>query len=330
MIEVGEFLPALERDIANSEIKLGMVWLDSQLPRVQVSALSKQLQDEARTILTRSVRKLIRSDDQPFAPGGDLSRGSYGRLDLTAATESGLLHDGLAEAVKQLQNFAVPDPINLATVQDETPSFYTFICHTPAHRVVLFGRRLNPSNFARRGTIRFVVGNEATLKKFDQELVVIDNQIDWLFALDEFLVLKPEQLESAFIDPERLLAETKANADLVNTKVPIANFDEFMQRCLDIPGMQTRLARIVSSPEWQAWTPDIEALKRYSGRYGNVVDWDARGRMKFDGVPKRQWNILKLLDPSVLHRRAHPHPIRGNRQTDRLNKPPHEYGDVTT
>ena len=89
-------------------------------------------------------------------------------MPLETATKSGLLHGGLSDALKQLQNFATPDPISLAAVHDETPSFYAFIVYTPEQRVVLFGRRLNPSNFARRGTIRFVVGNEATLQEVRQ------------------------------------------------------------------------------------------------------------------------------------------------------------------
>jgi hypothetical protein len=288
MMDLEEFLPALGTNIDKSEIRLGMAWLDeNDDARVQISPLSKPLQSDARQILTRTVRQLTRNDDQPFTPGGDISRGSFGRMQLDAASASGLLHGGLPNALARLQNFAEPAPISLTAVHDKTPSFYAFI----------FGRRLNPSNFARRGTIRFVVGDEATLKKFDKELVVIDNQVDWLFAADEFLVLKPDQLENAFIDPARLLAETEKNASLVNTKVPIENFGDFLQRCMDIPGMQTRLARIVSSPEWQAWKPDEAALKDYSARYGHVIDWDpASGKIKFDGLPKRQWNILKLLD----------------------------------
>jgi hypothetical protein len=298
VIKLDEFLPALERNIDQSEIRLGMAWLDdNDDARVQVSPLSKPLQEDARKILTRTVRQLTRNDDQPFTPGGDIRRGSFGRMQLNAASASGLLHGGLPNALARLQNFAEPAPIGLTAVHDETPSFYAFVCYTPDEYVVLFGRRLNPSKFARRGTIRFVVGDEATLKKFDKELVVIDNQVDWLFAGDEFLVLKPDQLESAFIDPARLLAETETNASFINAKVPIENFGDFLQRCIDIPGMQTRLARIVSSPEWQAWTPDETSLKDYSARYGGVVDWDpASGKLKFDGLPKRQWNILKLLD----------------------------------
>lgn len=296
-MDLDKFLESLEAALPESRIRLGVAWLGPDDTAVAVSALEQTLEDDARSVLRRVVRRLRREGDQPLQPGGDLSRGSFGRMQLQVATNSGLLHDRLEEALKALNNFATADPISLKALHDTLPSFYVFVCHTPDEEVVLFGRRLNSANLARRGAMRFVVGDEATLKKFDDELVVVDNQIDWVFAKDEFLVLKLEQLEAAFVDPERLLERTRENAKTLNEKIPIENFAEFEKRCLEVPGMQTRLARIVSSPEWQSWTPDMDSLKKYSARYGNVVDWDEKGeRLKFDGLPRRQWNIMKLLD----------------------------------
>jgi len=218
-------------------------------------------------------------------------------MTLKAATNSGLFHDGLKEALTQLIDFGTADPISLGAINEELPAFYAFVCQTGDEQIVLFGRRLNPSNIARRGALRIIVGDEATLKRFDKELLVVDNQIDWVFAEEEFLVLQAEQLEASLVDPQRLLKRTRENAKAINEKVPIENFPEFEKRCLEVPGMQTRLARIVSSEEWQAWKPDIDELKMYSERYGSVVEWDEKtGSMKFDRLPRRQWNILKLLD----------------------------------
>jgi hypothetical protein len=259
--------------------------------------MEKKLEDDAREVVRKALRRLRREGDQPFQPGGDLSRGSYGRLSLEAATASGLLHSGLPTAIAKLRDFASADPIRIAALHEELPSFYVFVCYTPAEEVVLFGRRLSQMNLARQGAIRIIVGNEATLKRFEKELVIFDAQVDWVFADGEFLVLKPEQLEAAFVDPAQLLERTRENAQKINQKVPIANFAEFEARCLSVPGMQTRLARIVGSPEWQAWEPDQDALKAYSARYGGIADWDERsGELRFDGALARQWNILKLLD----------------------------------
>jgi len=62
-------------------------------------------------------------------------------------------------------------------------------------------------------------------------------------------------------------------------------------------GIQTRLAPIVSSPEWQTWVSNLAALKSYSARYGDVADWDpSGGKINSDGPPARQRNVLKLLD----------------------------------
>ena len=296
-MDLDAFLASLEAQLQETQIRLGVVSFKENYARVAVSSLEKKLEGDAQNILKKAIRRLRRSGDEPLQPGGDLSRGSFGRMDLSAATESGLLHAGLEEALKKLHDFATAPPINLKTLKDSLPSFYVFVCYMPTEEVVLFGRRLNRMNLARHGAMRLVVGNEGTLKSFEKELIIFDSQIDWVYARSEFLVLKPEQLEAAFVDRERLLRRTRENARTINEKVPIANFAEFEQRCVDVPGMQTRLARIVSSPEWRAWQPDVDALKGYSVRYGNVVDWDnSTGKITFDGHPRRQWNILKLLD----------------------------------
>jgi Kiwa protein KwaB-like len=296
MDELDPFLVALEKALPGSSIRIGIAWLEENGARVAVSAAESELEDDARGVLRKAVLRMRREGDQPLEPGGDISRGSFGRMKLEVATNSGLLHGGLKAALTRLVEFGTADPIRLAAVNEELPSFYVFVCQTPDERVLLFGRRLNPSNIARRGAIRFVVGDEATLKKFDKELLVVDNKIDWVFVEDEFLVLNTEQLEAALVDPDRLLDRTRANANAINEKIPIENFADFEKRCLEVPGMQTRLARIVSSPEWQAWKPDVDGLRKYSARYGNVVEWGQSGGIKFDGQPRRQWNILKLLD----------------------------------
>ena len=64
MIKLDEFLPALVKALPKSEIKLGMVWLEDEHARVQVSALSSQLQEEARPVITRTLRQLIRNEDR--------------------------------------------------------------------------------------------------------------------------------------------------------------------------------------------------------------------------------------------------------------------------
>jgi hypothetical protein len=296
-MDLETFLTSLEGEVESSGIRLGVAWLEDRGARIAASPLERQLEEDVQAIIKKAVHRLRREGDQPLQPGGDLSRGSFGRMTLQAATTSGLLHGALSDALSQLQDFATADPITLQALHDELPSFYSFICYLPDERVVLFGRRLNPTNIARRGALRMLIGDEAVLKRFDAEIIIFDDQIDWVFADDEFLVLRAEQLEATFVDPQRLLERTRANAGAINAKVPIENFADFERRCLEMPTMQTRLARIVSSDEWQSWQPDAAALKAYSARYGNIVDWDKQsGKIKFDGQPRRQWNILKLLD----------------------------------
>jgi len=142
-VEPEAFLASLEQRAGESEIRLGVAWLDDTL--VAVSALDSELEKDVRGIALKAARRLKRQGDQPFQPGGDLSRGSFGRMTLEAATKSGLLHGALSASLDQLQDFGTADPINLEKLQGELPSFYAFVCQPSDGKIILFGRRLTRS-----------------------------------------------------------------------------------------------------------------------------------------------------------------------------------------
>src|SRR4051794_10760295 len=109
-MELQAFLSLLEKGLPDSQIRVGVAWLDATDTRIAVSPLEHKLENDAKRIVKKCVARLRREGDQPLQPGGDLSRGSFGRMNLEAASNSGLLNPGLGQALAKLQDFATAKP----------------------------------------------------------------------------------------------------------------------------------------------------------------------------------------------------------------------------
>jgi hypothetical protein len=232
--------------------------------------------------------------------GDDLARGHLGTLSLSNIGGD-FVHPKSADALRRLQKPGNLPPLRKDAL-DVVPAFYVLIWRTGSPtRTVLLGRRLARQSVAthRKGLAAVFGGDDATLKKFDDQLIMFDEDVDWILVEDDLFVFQPTRFEDAFVSSAALRAAVARYARTVSAKVPITNLDDFQKRCEDVPSMQLRLARIAESPTFLAWKPSIAKLQAYSKKYGTrskpVVDF-VGGKMVFDGSLERQWNILKLLD----------------------------------
>ncbi len=284
-----------------AELAVGVAWFGASSYQVARAALDKQLQNDFREVARRAAARLRRRTPQDYQLGDDLTRDHVGTLPLSQASGA-LIHPKAGDALKKLRKTGDANPLT-ANALEETPSFYALIWRDPeAKRVILFGRRLARQSIARRrnGFSARLAGDEATLKKFEGQLIMFDEDVDWILADDTFFIFKPRPFEDSFLNAAALTAAVAKNASALHKKVPIKNLAAFQKRCIEVPSMQLKLAKIVDSADFAKWTPDPVKLEQYSKKYGNnktgpVVQF-AGGQMVFEGSLGKQWNILKLLD----------------------------------
>jgi hypothetical protein len=295
--ELQALIDASEPD---ADLAVGVAWFEAERYRVARAAIDKQLQQDFRDVARRASTRLRRRTSQDYEVGDDLARDHVGTMPLAKASGE-LIHPKAGATLEALRKTADVNPLTGNDLQ-EVPAFYALVWRDPTTMtVILFGRRLARQSIARRrgGFSARIAGDEATLKKFDDQLILFDDDVDWILANDTIFVFKPRPFEDSFLNPAALVEAVATNVEALRQKIPIKNFSEFQKRCGEVPSMQLKLAKIVSSPSFAAWTPSIAKLQTYSKKYGSttgpVVAFDD-GEMVFEGSLEKQWNILKLLD----------------------------------
>jgi len=259
--------------------------------RFTVVDLSPVLQSDFREVAQEAAEPLVQ-DQAPiaYAATDRPPESQYAVLDSAADPGSwALLQPTLLAGLKSAINYAVLADADLEKVR---PSFYLIVSHLEDD-VVLFGRATQPRNIPKKSMRISAVFREGVLQRVEEELILFDSNVDWIFWKDVFYIINSAQFERIFIDRERLTGQVKANLGAITQIFNIAGQDDLELRCAGNLNMAVKLQRIIDRGKYQNWT--VAQLKAYAQKYQPAIQWQGSA-IVFDGSPAHQWDILKLLD----------------------------------
>jgi hypothetical protein len=152
---------------------------------------------------------------------------------------------------------------------------------------------VRPANVPTHSKLTSLFDGE-TLRRFEQPLVVFDDNVEWIFSSDRFLLLSTPAFESLFLDRERLLGSVHEQVELLRGRVGILGYDELAAHCATDLRMAVKLHSIIRRGAYQGWTPPT--LLNYCNSFDAIaIEWQG-DEMIYDPTPGRRWDILKLYD----------------------------------
>ncbi len=253
--------------------------------------IAKPLEDDFRAI-AREAADSLRLNQAPvaYAATERPPESKYPVLDQTADEASwALLRPQLLAALAEASNYAVlPD----ADLSKARPLFYVIACHQDSD-VVLFGRATEPRNVPKKSMRISAVFRDGVLHKLEEELVLFDSKIDWIFWKDAFYIINVPAFERVFIDRQRLIGQVTTNIAAVTQTLTVVGQADLATRCAGNLNMAVKLQRIISRGEYKKWS--VAQLKSYSQKYQPAIQWQGDA-VVFDGSLGHQWDILKMLD----------------------------------
>ena len=137
------------------------------------------------------------------------------------------------------------------------------------------------------------VFREGVLHKVDEELVLFDASIDWVYWKDTFFIINVPPFERIFLDKQRLIGRVQTNVKAITQTLSVVGQADLEARCAGNLNMAVKLQRIVDRGAYKGWT--VAQLRTYTQKYQPTIQWQADA-VVFDGAPAHQWDILKLLD----------------------------------
>jgi hypothetical protein len=257
--------------------------------RFTVADLAQDLQDDFRAVATEAARSL-RDGQAPidYAATERPPESQYAVL-VKSALGWGLLRAALVTALEAAQNYAVLPDADLEAVR---PSFYCIVAHLDAE-IALFGRAIQPRNVPKKSMRINTVFRNGVLHRVEEELVLFDDNIDWIYWKSSFYILNMPAFERIFLDRQRLTGQVQANVGVIAQTLTIVGQDELEVRCAGNLNMAVKLQRIIDRGAHGNWSP--AQLRAYTNKYRPAIQWQGNS-IVFDGSPAHQWDILKLLD----------------------------------
>jgi hypothetical protein len=258
--------------------------------RFTVADLAQDIQDDFRVVATEAARSL-RDGQAPidYAATERPAESQYAVLPKSAAGGWGLLRPTLLTALEAALNYAVLPDADLAAVR---PRFYCIVLHLD-NDVALFGRAIQPRNIPKKSMRINTVFRDGVLHRVEEELVLFDENIDWIYWKNTFYILNMPGFERIFLDRQRLTGQVRANVEAIARALAIIGQAELEGRCAGNLNMAVKLRRIVDRGAHANWPP--AQLRAYTSKYRPAIQWQGNA-IVFDGSPAHQWDILKLLD----------------------------------
>jgi Domain of unknown function (DUF4868) len=214
----------------------------------------------------------------------------YPVLDRAAdAAAAHLLRANLLTELDRAMHYAV---LPLADLGRTRPLFYLIVAHHK-QRIVLFGRALAPRRVPKKSRLITTIFKDNTLQRLEEELLLFDAEVDWIYWDRTFFVANAREFERIFLDREELSGKVSTNLGSLTAQVEIVGREDFQRQCAADLRMGVKLQRIIDRGEYKKWPP--AQLRAYAQKYQPAMKWDGE-RMVFDPSPARRWDILKLLD----------------------------------
>lgn len=157
--------------------------------------------------------------------------------------------------------------------------------------------------FGRRMAYLQVLGNKrgvfsavwdgSSFNEMTDSVATFATTFDWVVWDGVLYVLDSTAFHAEFRDSEEIKKAVAGHVALIQTKVVIANADDFIERCQSSVQMASKLKRVA---EDGIWAQPIDDLKDYAEERGLDIVWTNDDELVFDGTIENQWAILKLLD----------------------------------
>jgi len=287
----GPRAPTGLRDLLGRQtIRLGFCELDGNEYRMTTADLSADLIARFGAIAEEAVTNLAKSALRSYIATERLGENTQGYLDArNGQGEARLLRAELVSALDRFRNCAALEDFDFAHL-DRPPLFYILI-YSDGKELALFGRSLTARQIPRR-QIRAVF-RQGELRALQDELLLFDEAIDWIYYSGRFYVAVLPAFERLFIDRAQLRARVDAYVNEIRTVLDIVGVDEFADRVSKNLNMSVKLQRIVERGDFRGFT--VPKLKDYGHRYKSSISWDGDS-IVFRPAPADQWDILTLLD----------------------------------
>jgi len=259
--------------------------------RFTIADVSADLEAEFRT-LASEVATSLREHAAPvaYAATERPPESQYAVLQQAAAPALwALMRETLVVELQHALNYAVLPDVNLETTR---PLFYAIAMHHN-HDVVLLGRAIQPRNVPKKSMRINAVFRQGVLHRVEEELVLLDSKVDWIYWDSAFFIVNVPNFERIFIDRQRMLGQVQPNIQAIAARLSIVGQADLEARCAGNLNMADKLQRIIDRGAYQNWT--LAQLQAYTARYRPSIQGQGNA-VVFDPSPAHQWDILKLLD----------------------------------
>jgi hypothetical protein len=177
--------------------------------------------------------------------------------------------------------------------------FYVVVVQPDSDVPLLFFRLCSPKMELRQSPKLALFFSKDQYDKFDESLLVFDRGIDCVCCGDDMFIFNKGRFESIFQFFEMVKEAASETLETIKTTIPIHNFSELEEACLNHLQMLKKLKNIAAQPYLNRITmSDIKKAIEEMDLPLKVERHNGKEKLVFDSSDK--WAILRLLDDDYL------------------------------
>ncbi len=287
-------------DVEKCDIDVSLASLpdDHGIPSFQRLNISVDLAAEFRKIVGK-VLDSWRTDNESsdlvlraFDPGAKLDGFEVEHLDLS-------VHDSIEQQIGALVDGA---DLKLFTEEEHFViglRFYVILLKPHDGEPIYFFRTYTPKRELTRSAFFGAVLQQGQYDRYKDHLFLFDHGIDCVCSDGRMFIVNKGNFQKIFQFYDLLVRTAKNTLNVIQTHIPIENFDEFAKACEGHLLKLAKLKNIASKPYLKSVT--IGDIKRVISKYRlpiHLVGRGAKQKIRFD--PSDKWAILRLLDDDYL------------------------------
>lgn len=290
----------MQLDLGSCEIQVCMAGMRQELdtPDFQRVTISKEVAVEfqkiVEKILTKRKKELEKGDLvlHPYDPGTKPDLHEVEILQISEHEAINAQISGLSD-IMGLEAFLAEDEF-LSSLR-----FYVIALFPRSGNPVYCFRTYSQKRELTRTTFLAVVLKQGHYDQFTDRLFLFDQHIDCICRGNDLFIFKKDNFQKIFQFYKLLLKTAKDTLQIIKTKIPIDNFEDFEHACEGHLQKVAKLKNIASKPYLK--NVNMKDLKKVIKRYKLPIVTVGRGnneKIHFDKSDR--WAILRLLDDDYL------------------------------